>query len=175
MGLDIAEAKLLNDNDKRRNTYFEKQSRTNSSIAFSLSGVDWGAGVSASVHTQKLSKIQKDNNGERQTRRSLRERRSVDEKINGKKETEDRRGRNRRRGNSEPRSSRQSKGNRRPTNSKSHSPSGIRNRRGIAAASSTTLEVSGGKMQRNSSKKQVTRRSISKEKAGMPTLSKIKW
>ena len=138
--------------------------------------VDWGAGFSASVH------MQKDSNGEKQTRRSLRERRSIDEKINGKKEVEDRRGRNRRRvnpsghetpefsehrrGKSEPRSTRQSKGNRRPSNSKSHSPSGIR-RRGIAAASSTTLEVS-GKIQRK-------RRSINKEDMGLPNLSNIKW
>jgi hypothetical protein len=171
---------------------FEKQSRTQSAAIFTLSGVDWGAGFSAAAHSPGISKGRKVSNGGKRPRRP-RKQSGTEEK----KDTDDKRGRNTRRegsherpektdtagqgrrNHSEPRSaprrnlSKRDKRNRRQNGkARSNSP-GDSQRRGRAAASSTTLEVSRKAPQRNSSMKRKTRRGASVDKSVQTPLPKV--
>jgi hypothetical protein len=171
---------------------FEKQSRTQSAAIFTLSGLDWGAGVSAAAHSPGISKGRKVRNVEKRPRRTRKQSGTEVKKDTEKKDTGDKRGRNKRRegsherqeksdtagqgrrNHSEPRStprrnlSKRDKRNRRQNGtSRSNSP-GESLSRGRAAASSTTLEVSRKAPQRNPSVKRMTRRGVSAESVKIP-------
>jgi hypothetical protein len=180
----IPEARLGGDNILKD---FEKQSRTQSAAIFTLSGVDWGAGVSAAAHSPGISNGKEVNNGEKRPRRTRKQ-----SGTEGKKDTDDKRGRNKRRQgsherieksdtaeqgrrrHSEPRSTprrnpskRDIRNRRQNGKSRSNSP-GDSQCRGRAAASSTMLEVGRKAPQRNSSMKRMIRRGASAESSRTP-------
>jgi hypothetical protein len=177
----IPEARIGGDNISKG---FEKQSRAQSTAIFTLSGVDWGAGVSAAAHSPGTSKGGEVENGE-ERRRRIRKPSGTE----GKKNTDDKRGRikrregsheqpeksdtagqGRRRKSETPRrnsSKRDTRNRRLSGKSRSNSP-GESQRRGRAAASSTMLELSKKAPQRNPSAKRMTRRSASAENIPLP-------
>lgn len=192
----VPEARLRGDKTSRD---FEKQSRSASSAIFTLSGVDWGAGVSAAAHSPGIIKGRKSINGGNRPRRPRKQR-----EVQAKKESETRSEMKkrravtkegaekgdatglRRRRHSEPRlaprrtpSKRDQRNRRQSGQSRSSSPAESR-RRGFAAASSTALEVSRKETQRSSSMKRASRRGASAERLqakvdGSLKKSAIRW
>eukprot|EP00980_Cylindrotheca_fusiformis_P012616 scaffold3084_cov144-Cylindrotheca_fusiformis.AAC.64 len=188
----VPEARLRSD---KTSTDFEKQSRSASSPRFSFPGVDWGAGVSAVAHSPTSAKGRKLASGERRSLRLRKQegtevRKERKEKIRGRKkrlevniderkevekEQENRvdaTGPRRRHSETRPAprrtpSKRDKRSRRQRCTSRSNSP-GESRRRGLAAASSTTLEISRKESQRSSATRRSVRRGGSTEHEHLP-------